>query len=196
MQCDRPGSVLLDVRGMWCTSCANAVERMLRRQPGVLDAKVSFASESATLEWNPATTQLDAILAPVAKLGYECVPEGPGHDRRAHLAKVKRELSIRLAVVAVLLHVGHGGAMDALHRAQGEPGGTRTIRTRRIRRADCHSDRQLLRAAVFPRGLPYLARGRARHGLSRCHGRERIMPVCPRGAFSRVRRPSTSTPLQ
>jgi Cu+-exporting ATPase len=98
MQCDRPGSVLLDVRGMWCTSCANAVEHMLRRQPGVLDVKVSFASESATLEWNSATTQLDAILAPVAKLGYECVPEGSGHDRRAHLAKVKHELSIRLAV--------------------------------------------------------------------------------------------------
>jgi heavy metal translocating P-type ATPase len=98
MQCDRSGSVLLDVRGMWCTSCANAVERLLRRQPGVLDAKVSFASESATLEWNPAATQLDAILAPMAKLGYECVPEGPGHDRCVHFEKIKHELSIRLAV--------------------------------------------------------------------------------------------------
>src|ERR1700691_4868683 len=98
MQCDRLGSVVLDVRGMWCTSCANAVERMLRRQPGVLDARVSFASESAMLEWNPATAPLGAILAPLAKLGYECVPEGPGHDRRSHFAKIKRDLSVRLAV--------------------------------------------------------------------------------------------------
>jgi heavy metal translocating P-type ATPase len=91
-------SVVLDVRGMWCTSCANAVERVLQRQPGVLDAKVSFASESALLQWDPAATSLSRVLSHAAKLGYQCVPEGMGHDRRAHFARVKSDLSIRLIV--------------------------------------------------------------------------------------------------
>jgi heavy metal translocating P-type ATPase len=98
MQPDRPDSVLLDVRGMWCTSCANAMERVLQRQPGVLDARVSFASESASLQWDPAVTSLAQILHHAARLGYECVPEGAGHDRGAHFAKVRHDLSVRLVV--------------------------------------------------------------------------------------------------
>jgi Cu+-exporting ATPase len=92
------GSVMLDIRGMWCTSCANALERTFERQPGVLGAKVSFASESASLEWDPAATSLDRILLQAGKLGYECVPDGEAHDRHAHLAKVKGDLSMRLVV--------------------------------------------------------------------------------------------------
>jgi Cu+-exporting ATPase len=92
------GSVMLDIRGMWCTSCANALERIFERQPGVLGAKVSFASESASLEWDPAATSLDRILLQAGKLGYECVPDGEAHDRHAHLAKVKSDLSMRLIV--------------------------------------------------------------------------------------------------
>jgi P-type Cu+ transporter len=98
MQSDSAESIMLDVRGMWCTSCANALERVLRRQPGVLDAQVSFPSESALLQLDPAATSLPQVLHQAARLGYECVPEGEGHDRRAHFAKVKRELSIRLVV--------------------------------------------------------------------------------------------------
>jgi Cu+-exporting ATPase len=98
MQSDRPDSVLLDVCGMWCTSCANALERVLQRQLGVLDAKVSFSSESASLQWDPAAASLAQILHRAAKLGYECVPEGPGHDRRAHFAKVRHDLLVRLVV--------------------------------------------------------------------------------------------------
>jgi Cu+-exporting ATPase len=98
MQSVRFDSVILDVRGMWCTSCANAVERVLKRQRGVLDATVSFASESALLQWNPETTTLTEVLSHAARLGYECVPEGAAHDRRAHFAKVKHDLSMRLIV--------------------------------------------------------------------------------------------------
>jgi heavy metal translocating P-type ATPase len=100
MQSDRPDSVVLDVRGMWCTSCANALERVLQRQPGVLDAKVSFASESASLQWDPAAISLAEILQHATRLGYECVSEGAGHDRRAHFAKVRHDLLVRLVVAA------------------------------------------------------------------------------------------------
>jgi heavy metal translocating P-type ATPase len=86
---------------MWCTSCANAVERLLARQPGVLDAKVSFTAESAHVQWDPRQITLARLLEPVARLGYTAVPEEASRDRRAHLAREVRALQLRLVVAAV-----------------------------------------------------------------------------------------------
>lgn len=91
-------TAVLDVRGMWCTSCANALERVLRRQAGVLDAKVNFASESALVQWDSGATTLSDLVGHAARHGYECVPDGESHDRRALFAKIKTDLSLRLVV--------------------------------------------------------------------------------------------------
>jgi P-type Cu+ transporter len=40
-------SVELDLEGMTCASCAARIEKVLKRQPGVTDASVNFASERA-----------------------------------------------------------------------------------------------------------------------------------------------------
>jgi heavy metal translocating P-type ATPase len=98
---DTGGSAVIDVRGMWCTSCANAVERVLARQPGVLDAKVSFTAESAHVQWDPRQTSLARLLEPVARLGYTALPEEASRDRRAHLAREVRALQLRLVVAAL-----------------------------------------------------------------------------------------------
>src|SRR5260370_33987280 len=87
-------SAVLDVRGMWCTSCANALERVLSRHAGVLDAKVNFASESALIQWDPAATSLRDLLADTARLGYGCVPDGGRHERRAPLPQTERGSSL------------------------------------------------------------------------------------------------------
>src|SRR5438445_3742633 len=98
MPSDSFDSVVLDVRGMWCTSCANALEGVLRRHAGVLEAKVNLASQSALVQWDPAVTSLRDLLAGTARLGYECVPDGESHDRTAHFAKITGDLSLRLVV--------------------------------------------------------------------------------------------------
>jgi copper chaperone CopZ len=36
-----------DLEGMTCASCAARIERVLRRQPGVVDAVVNFPAERA-----------------------------------------------------------------------------------------------------------------------------------------------------
>jgi heavy metal translocating P-type ATPase len=74
---------------------------MLARQPGVLDAKVSFAAESAHVQWDPRGTTLARLLEPVARLGYTAVPEEASRDRRAHLAREVGALRLRLIVAAV-----------------------------------------------------------------------------------------------
>ncbi len=55
---------------MTCAACSAAVERALRRTPGVFDASVSLATEEAALRWDPA--QLDPVqLAKVVhRAGY------------------------------------------------------------------------------------------------------------------------------
>jgi P-type Cu+ transporter len=98
MPTDSFDSAVLDVRGMWCTSCANALERVLRRHAGVLDAKVNFASQSALVQWDAGATSLRDLLTAAARLGYECVLDGESPDRGAHFARVKGDLSLRLIV--------------------------------------------------------------------------------------------------
>src|ERR1700682_4008127 len=98
MPSDSCDSAVLDVRGMWCTSCANPLERVLRRHVGVLDAKVNFASESALVQWDPPATSRRDLVAGTAQLGYECVPDGESHDRGAHFARIRGDLSLRLVV--------------------------------------------------------------------------------------------------
>ncbi|PND32800.1 heavy metal translocating P-type ATPase [Achromobacter pulmonis] len=65
------GRAVLAVRGMWCTSCAMALQRSLARVPGVRDVAVNFISGSALLRWDPASARLDEISSRADKLGYE-----------------------------------------------------------------------------------------------------------------------------
>ena len=88
-------TALIEVRGMWCTSCANAVERVLKRQPGVVEAAVSFAAESARVAWQPGETTLERLAAAIRKLGYEPVPEADAAGRADHIAAELKRLRVR-----------------------------------------------------------------------------------------------------
>ncbi|MEM7675336.1 MAG: cation-translocating P-type ATPase [Myxococcota bacterium] len=64
-----PSSVsLLQIEGMWCTSCARAVEKSLSRVDGVFEAQVNFATKVAVVRGRIKTAALADI---VRKAGYE-----------------------------------------------------------------------------------------------------------------------------
>lgn len=46
-------SVLFDVEGMSCASCALRIERILPKQPGVVEASVNFAGAEARVLFDP-----------------------------------------------------------------------------------------------------------------------------------------------
>ena len=66
-----PQTLDLKVEGMTCASCVARVEKALKKVPGVTDATVNLATETATVRAEGPV--LDAALAAIRKAGYEAV---------------------------------------------------------------------------------------------------------------------------
>lgn len=62
-------ALTLPVEGMTCASCVNRVERALRAVPGVVQATVNLATETATVEAERSVAPA-ALVAAVQKAGY------------------------------------------------------------------------------------------------------------------------------
>jgi Cu+-exporting ATPase len=60
----------LGVTGMTCTSCSNRVERKLNKLDGV-DASVNFATESASVNYDPSKVDTDRLISTVQGAGYD-----------------------------------------------------------------------------------------------------------------------------
>ena len=74
------------VTGMTCAACSAAVERELRRTPGVTDVEVSLATEEARVRWSPEATSPEALAQVVEEAGYRMdipAPSDPDAAGRA-----------------------------------------------------------------------------------------------------------------
>lgn len=65
----------LNISGMTCASCANAVERNVSKLDGVQSANVNLATEKLFIEFDDKLTGLDQIKTAVKKAGYEANEE-------------------------------------------------------------------------------------------------------------------------
>jgi Cu+-exporting ATPase len=66
-----PATLDLGVAGMTCASCVSRVERALKKVPGVTDATVNLATESARVTYAPAGDVEAQIRRAVRNAGYE-----------------------------------------------------------------------------------------------------------------------------
>ncbi|MGB4118330.1 MAG: cation-translocating P-type ATPase [Polaromonas sp.] len=95
--------VLLDVHGMWCTSCARALEKALINTPGVSLATVNFSSGGAAVEFDSGRTSLDNLVKVASALGYPLAPADDAHGMHAlELEKQLKRLQSRL-IISVFL---------------------------------------------------------------------------------------------
>lgn len=60
----------LKITGMNCASCAMKIDFDLEDIPGVKNAKTSFAKQLTEVEFDDQKTNVESLLAQVAKTGY------------------------------------------------------------------------------------------------------------------------------
>jgi len=60
----------IHITGMTCTTCAATIEKGLSETPGVEQADVNFASEKASIKYDPTKVDLARIKDTVSQLGY------------------------------------------------------------------------------------------------------------------------------
>ncbi|MCH7992711.1 MAG: heavy metal translocating P-type ATPase, partial [Gemmatimonadetes bacterium] len=67
------GQAVLPITGMTCANCVATVERTLRKTEGVEEASVNYASERASVRFDPAVTSVEELAAAVKRAGYGVV---------------------------------------------------------------------------------------------------------------------------
>ncbi len=88
---DDPGKVAaasrvdLEVSGMTCAACAARIEKKLNRLDGVV-ASVNYATEKATVSFDPAVSSPSDLIATVQSIGYDArVPSSPSRRGEGEL---------------------------------------------------------------------------------------------------------------
>ncbi|MDI1240761.1 MAG: heavy metal translocating P-type ATPase [bacterium] len=108
----------MPVTGMTCAACANRIEKTLAKQPGVNSASVNFATERATVSFDPTATNVDALVETVRSAGYDAHPQSSDDDgedllEKAHAeeyATAKRKFIVAavLSVPVLVIAMSHG----------------------------------------------------------------------------------------
>jgi len=97
-------TIVFDVEGMTCASCALRIERVLSRQDGVAAAAVSFAGQEARVEALPGA-DVAALEAAVSRIGYRAtraLPEEQGASVVARYGAEARYQARNLVAAATL----------------------------------------------------------------------------------------------
>lgn len=105
----------LQIVGMTCAACANRVEKGLSKLPGVSQATVNFALESAQVEYHPAEVSMEDLKKQVKQLGYQAVvpveedSSGDPDFRQQEIKKLKKQwmLSALFSFPLLWAMVGH-----------------------------------------------------------------------------------------
>jgi Cu+-exporting ATPase len=114
----------MPVTGMTCAACANRIERTLNKQPGVKEASVNFATERATVKFDPAVMNTENLVETIRSAGYDAHPETEGIEaddsleaaHAAEYAEAKRRFIVAavLSLPVLVIAMSHG-AIDFLN---------------------------------------------------------------------------------
>ncbi|APX89021.1 ATPase [Brevirhabdus pacifica] len=128
----RTASVTFDVANMSCASCVGRVERALAAAPGVVEARVNLASESATVTYVQGATTPQDLAAVATAAGYPGTLRDTGApmgeaaqeagDRKAEEMRRQGRLTLIAAILTLpvfILEMG-GHLVPAFHMAVSE----------------------------------------------------------------------------
>jgi Cu2+-exporting ATPase len=89
----------LQISGITCAACSGILEAALQRVDGVVEARVSAASQRASVRWDPALTRPSALIGAIRGAGYDAVPDA-GAPAREMRRTEHRQALWRLFVAA------------------------------------------------------------------------------------------------
>ena len=107
----------IPVTGMTCAACSARIQRTLERSPGVASANVNLMTNSATVEFDPAVSSLDALVAAIRDTGYgaelprpeQAAGEAETADElrlAAERASLRRKVTVSLVAAALAMLIG------------------------------------------------------------------------------------------
>jgi len=86
--------------GIRCASCSRSIEKGIRALPGIERVDVNVATARVAVDWNPAQTDLDAILAAVERAGFRPAPL-MGEQAAAALVRERRAALKRIGLAGI-----------------------------------------------------------------------------------------------
>jgi Cu+-exporting ATPase len=75
---------------MHCVSCAQTIEKALKKEGGIVDANVNFATEKVVVEYDPTLMSLEKIGEIIREVGYEPVGIAKEEEKT-------REISLKIS---------------------------------------------------------------------------------------------------
>ncbi|HKX47708.1 MAG TPA: heavy metal translocating P-type ATPase [Gaiellaceae bacterium] len=99
---ERDTRVDLALEGMTCAACANRIERKLNKLDGV-EASVNYATEHATVRFDPARVTVPDLVGAVEAAGYQAALASEGRATLDRTDAVRRRLVVAAALSAPLV---------------------------------------------------------------------------------------------
>ncbi len=65
--------ITIPIQGMTCAACANRIEKVVGKLSGVHTVSVNFATEKATIKYDPNAVRISEIKQAIAKAGYKAM---------------------------------------------------------------------------------------------------------------------------
>lgn len=69
--------ISLLVENLHCAGCVNRIERALKAETGVIDARLNLTSRRLRIQFDPSLADAASVTVPVTDLGYRLVPFDP-----------------------------------------------------------------------------------------------------------------------
>ena len=73
---DSARTLSLKLEGMSCASCVRRIEQALQKAGGVIEANVNFATEKASVTYNPEQVEAQDLIKIIVKAGYQASVAG------------------------------------------------------------------------------------------------------------------------
>ena len=93
----------LEISSMSCASCAGRVEKTLATTPGVLEARVNFASEQAFVTYLAGAVTPEDLSSVVTNAGYPAHPRDEGAEHHSQDKASAEKAHLQKALIAALL---------------------------------------------------------------------------------------------